>query len=54
MTRDPLGGMFFTQTHLHVFRPIVIVHLTCVFPSLANDMHIIGLASDMVPNFLGL
>jgi hypothetical protein len=46
-----MGGMLFTLAHLHVLCPITTTHLTCVFLSLANDMHIVGLASNMVHVF---
>jgi len=51
---DPLGGLLFTLTHLCIFRPIATTHPTCVFPSLANDMHIVGLALDELLGFLQL
>jgi hypothetical protein len=51
MTGDPLGEVLFTLIHLHIFFPIVIAHPTCVFPSLANDTHIVGLVLDVVPSF---
>ncbi len=42
---DPLGGVLFTVAH------ICALHLTCVFPSLANDMHIIGPTLDVLLDF---
>ncbi len=51
MTGDPLGGVLFALTHLHTFCPIAIVHPTCVFLSLVDDTHIIGLPSDVLPIF---
>ncbi len=47
-----LGRVLFALVHLHVLCPIVAMHLTCVFPSLANDMHIVGFASDVLLIFL--
>jgi hypothetical protein len=48
---DPLGGMLFTLVHLHVLHPIIAAHPTCVFPSLANDMDIVGPTSNVVHVF---
>jgi hypothetical protein len=44
----PLGGVLFTLVHFHTPRPIAATHPTCVFPSLAYDTHIIGLALDVL------
>ncbi len=44
----------FTLVHLCVLHPILVTHPTCVFPSLANDKHIIGLASNVLLVFLQL
>jgi hypothetical protein len=44
--------MFFALVHLHIFHPIVVAHLTCVFPLMANDMCIIGPTLDVLPIFL--
>jgi hypothetical protein len=54
MTGDPLGGVLFALIHLHALCPIVVTHPTCVFPSLVDDTHIVGLASNVAPSFLGL
>jgi hypothetical protein len=43
--------MLFALAHLHIFHPIAIAHPTYVFPLLVDDMHIIGLASNVVPIF---
>jgi hypothetical protein len=51
MIGDPLGGVLFALAHLHTLRPIAIAHLTCVFPSLVDDTHIVSLASDVLPIF---
>ncbi len=48
MIRDPLEGMLFALVHFCVFHPTATTHLTCAFPSLANDTHIIGLALYVV------
>jgi hypothetical protein len=45
---DPLGGVLFVMVYLHILHPIVATHPTCGFPSLADDTHIIGLASNVV------
>ncbi len=39
----------FALIHLRIFRPTITAHTTCVFPSLADDTHIVGLASDVLP-----
>jgi len=44
--------MLFALAHFRALCPIVATHPTCVFPSLVDDMHIIGLASDVLPIFL--
>jgi hypothetical protein len=46
-----LGGVFFTLVHLRTFHPIVTTHPTYVFHLLANDMHIIGFASNVLHVF---
>jgi hypothetical protein len=46
-----LERTLFILAHLHVLHPIIVAHLICVFPSLANDMHIVGLASHVVHVF---
>ncbi len=47
--RDPLGGVLFTLVHFCILHPTITTHPTCVCPSLANDMHIVSHASDVVP-----
>jgi hypothetical protein len=47
-------GVLFALVFLCILDPIVTTHPTCVFLSLANDTHIIGLGLDMVPIFLRL
>ncbi len=49
---NPLGQMLFALIHLRTIHPITTAHPTFVFPSLANDMYIVGPASDVVPIFL--
>jgi hypothetical protein len=51
---DPLGGTLFALVHLHSLCFIVATHLTCVFPLLVDDMHIISPTSNVVPIFLQL
>jgi hypothetical protein len=51
---NPLGGMLFTLVHLCALHPTLVTHLTCVFLSLVDDKHIIGLALDVLPIFLQL
>jgi len=48
----PLGGMLFTLAHLRALCLITIARLTCVFTSLVDDTHIIGLTSYVVSIFL--
>jgi len=48
---EPLGGVLFTLTHFCIFRPIATTHLTCVFPLLVSDMHIICPTLDVLPIF---
>jgi len=43
--------MLFALIHFHVLHPIAATHPTCVFPSLANDMHIVGFALDVLSFF---
>jgi hypothetical protein len=54
MTRDLLRGVLFALVHFCAFHPTITTHLNCVFPSLVDDMHIIGLALDMLHVFLQL
>jgi hypothetical protein len=51
---DSLKGMLFALAHFYAFHSITITHLTCVFFSLADDTHIIGLASYVILVFLQL
>jgi hypothetical protein len=46
-----LGGVLFALTHFCTLYPTITTHPTSVFPLLADDMHIIGFASDVVPIF---
>jgi hypothetical protein len=46
--------MLFDLVHFCIIHLIAIAHLTCVFPSLVDDMHIIGPTSNVVPDFLQL
>jgi hypothetical protein len=43
--------MLFVLVYFHVLRPIATVHLICVFSLLANDMHIVRLALNVLPFF---
>jgi len=51
---DPLGGMLFTLVHICAFHLTIVAHLTCVFLSFIDDMHIVGLVLDVVLVFLWL
>ncbi len=42
------------MVHLHIFRPILVIHPTCVFFSLVDDTHIVDLTSNVVFSFLQL
>jgi hypothetical protein len=44
---DPSGGVLFALAHFYIHL-IITTHLICVFPSLANDTHIVIHASDVV------
>jgi len=43
--------MLFTLVNFHVFHPIISAHLTYVFLSLIDDMHIVGFVLDVVSFF---
>jgi len=47
-----MGGMLFALTHLRTFHPTTTTHPTCVYNSLVNDTHMVGLVSDMLAIFL--
>ncbi len=47
-----MGGVLFVLTHLCVLHLIVAAHLTYVFPSLVDDMLVIGLTSNVILIFL--
>jgi hypothetical protein len=51
---DLLGRVLFALTRFPTFCPTVVAHLTCVFLSLVDDIHIIGLALDVLFDFLQL
>jgi hypothetical protein len=51
---DALQGVLFTLTHFCPLCPIATTHLTCVFPSLTNGMHIASPASNVILVFLRL
>jgi hypothetical protein len=48
---DPLGVVLFALAHFRALHSIATTHLTCVFPSLANDTHMIGPTLDVLPIF---
>jgi hypothetical protein len=39
---DPLGGALFILTHFKALRSIINIFPSCLFPSIVNDIHIIG------------
>jgi hypothetical protein len=49
--KDFMCGTLFTLTHLFVFHLIVATCLTCLFPFLVNDMHIVGCVSYVILAF---
>jgi hypothetical protein len=51
---NSLGGTLFIMAHLCIFHVIITAHPTYVFHSLANDTHIIGLASNVIIIYLRL
>jgi hypothetical protein len=51
---DSLGGMLFTLAHFCALHHTTATHLTCVFPLLANDMHIVGPTLNVLHVFLQL
>jgi hypothetical protein len=53
-TRDPFKGVLFILIHLCIFCLTIATHPTYVFFLLANDTHIVGLASNAVLVFLHL
>jgi hypothetical protein len=48
---DPLGGVLFALVHFCALRPTAITHPACVFPSLANDTHIVDPTLNVLPFF---
>ncbi len=51
---DLLNRMLFTLTYFRIFCPTIAPHLTFVFPSLVDDMYIVGVFSNVVPTFVQL
>jgi hypothetical protein len=51
---DPSGRMLFALVHFRTFHPTSTSHPTCVFPSLVDDMHIIGPTLDVLHVFIWL
>ncbi len=49
---NPLGGMLFTLVHLCALHLIAVAHPACVFLSLVDDIHIVGLASNVLTFFV--
>ncbi|KAL2613061.1 hypothetical protein R1flu_024753 [Riccia fluitans] len=48
---DPLGGILFALAHLRALRTVASEHPLCLFPSLADDTHIVGPLEAVVPAF---
>ncbi len=48
---DPLGGPLFVVAHYRTFLKIIMQAPKCVFPSLADDTHIVGTMSKVVLAF---
>ncbi|KAL2653691.1 hypothetical protein R1flu_021819 [Riccia fluitans] len=51
---DPLGGALFALAHLRALRIVASEHPLCLFPSLADDTHIVGPLESVVAAFHGL
>ncbi|KAL2608417.1 hypothetical protein R1flu_026990 [Riccia fluitans] len=48
---DPLGSSLFALAHLRALRTVASEHPLCLFPSLADDIHIVGPPEDVMPTF---
>ncbi|KAL2610702.1 hypothetical protein R1flu_029275 [Riccia fluitans] len=48
---DPLGGTLFALAHLCALRTVASKHPLYLFPSLADDTHIVGFLEAVVPAF---
>jgi hypothetical protein len=53
-TRGPIGRNIVYYGSPSHFRPILVIHPTCVFFSLVDDTHIVDLTSNVVFSFLQL
>ncbi|KAL2629302.1 hypothetical protein R1flu_013988 [Riccia fluitans] len=51
---DPLGGALFALAHLRALRTMALEHPLCMFPSLADDTHIVGPSEVVLPAFHSL
>ncbi|KAL2642349.1 hypothetical protein R1flu_009936 [Riccia fluitans] len=51
---DPLGGALFALEHLCALRTTALEHPLCLFPSLADDTHIVGPLEAVMPAFHSL
>jgi len=47
----PMEGTLFALICLHALCLTIVAHLNYIFPLLADDTHIVGLASNVVPIF---
>ncbi len=48
---DPLGGPLFALTHCRAFLKTITQAPKCVFPSLVDDTHIVGIVNEVVLTF---
>jgi hypothetical protein len=48
---DPLGGFLFVLAHYRALLKTITQAPSCVFPSLANDTHMMGPMSKIIPHF---
>jgi hypothetical protein len=48
---DPLGGLLFTLAHYQALLKTIVQATNYVFPSLADDTHIVGPMNKIVPTF---
>ncbi len=48
---DPLGGLLFALAHYQILLKTIAWAPNCVFPSLTNDIHIVGPMSEIICAF---
>ncbi len=45
---DPLGGLLFILAHYQIFLETIMWAPICIFPSLADDIHIVGPMNEII------